>query len=1033
MSSYPIVGAYTLKKPLASGGMGVVWLGEHIKQREAVAIKLLPFHGSIDPEKRAAFFREIQAVSALNHRHVVHVYDYGHLNKSHELASGGHLVADTPYMVMELANPDSPLLTHPPQNAETLLNYLVPILEGLSHAHARGITHRDLKPSNILQFGREKTLKLVDFGLAQIFSAPEGLDQHSSSGGTPRYMAPEQFESRNRDCGPWTDLYSLACFVWEWVSGQPVFSNRSLFQLIHAHLHEPPPPLNPQFPVPKDFEAWLRKNLAKDFRTRFPAASDALNDLLHLFGTDRRGRSRSLPKAPLSESGLNLVGLRHIPLVGRAQEREVLRDLFATVAQNQKPHLVLLDGPAGVGKTKLAEWLGEDLEELGHGQALRVQFNENPAPMEGLAQAIHKKINSSGLEGLALLNHGKFRLAGLLENENAWLSWVEWLAPGSMAGANPLWRPLQPHERYAFMIQCIAHFCQSKPVVVLLDNLHWGADGLLFLREFFSEFRQLPVLFVGTVRSEGLINRPQERFLLEQVQAEIAPTVLHLGPLTEKEHQNLLHQLIPLNPELHSRLLARTSGNPLFTLRLIGDWIQRGLLVPSETGFALSGLQMPELPDNLHQIWRDYLARALKGQPESSWFAVELAAFLGSQFNVGTWDEVCQVANIPNPPSLVERLQECDLWISEPSGFRFAHDMLRESVERQAIAAGRHQRWHGFCAQVLLKQRDKRGIAEKLAYHFQGADQPHQAIEFFLVAAREQRETSGYASALYLLERRESLIDTLGRDSMRNAWVEGRILMARVHLHQGRLNRTMTLAQSALIPFDPPVAEDLICEAMRLVGDVQRKMNQLNEALDTYRACIKRSENIGQDHALAASAWGLADCQRRCGLLNEVTQSLECARAAYERIADAHGIADYWIGKADLCLCQGENQAAELGYQQAMQLFEELGNRYGVARSMNGLACLDFAHNRRELAFSRWEKALEMLNQLGSREQLYPLLNLIGKAKASQIPKSQRRSWASQALRLAKKDQRADLRVWILHHVSGPTSEPQFAAECWLF
>ena len=205
------LGPFDLIEPIGEGGMGTVWRGVHRAQELPVAIKfvLSKSGGSTDLMER--FADEVRAVAGLDHPGIVSVFDYGRVPASLEASTHGHLIADSPWLAMELITGGT-LRSAPPKNWAELHDCLQAILKALAAAHARGILHRDLKPDNVLfasQSDVRAGLRLVDFGLAFLDEGQGEADEQKAAG-TPRYMAPEQFAGR---ASPATDLYGLGALA----------------------------------------------------------------------------------------------------------------------------------------------------------------------------------------------------------------------------------------------------------------------------------------------------------------------------------------------------------------------------------------------------------------------------------------------------------------------------------------------------------------------------------------------------------------------------------------------------------------------------------------------------------------------------------------------------------------------------------------------------------------------------------------------------------------------------------------------------
>jgi serine/threonine protein kinase len=231
---------------LATGGMGAVHDGQW--DGRPVAVKVLaPAHAREEAYVRA-FRTEARAMATLDHEAIVAVLALGRFE------TGPH--AGCPYVVMERA--DGNLVDacgrHPwPWVAARLLS----LLDGLAHAHARGITHRDLKPANVLLYG--DAVRLADFGLARAFEAVEGGSREQPAG-TPGYMPDEQRHGRWRDIGPWTDLYALGRLALDLVATP---DGRSIL-------------------VPEGFDRWVSRLRQPDAVDRYRRAADARAGLVAL-------------------------------------------------------------------------------------------------------------------------------------------------------------------------------------------------------------------------------------------------------------------------------------------------------------------------------------------------------------------------------------------------------------------------------------------------------------------------------------------------------------------------------------------------------------------------------------------------------------------------------------------------------------------------------------------------------------------------------------------------------------------------------
>jgi tetratricopeptide (TPR) repeat protein len=330
------------------------------------------------------------------------------------------------------------------------------------------------------------------------------------------------------------------------------------------------------------------------------------------------------------------------------------------------------------------------------------------------------------------------------------------------------------------------------------------------------------------------------------------------------------------------------------------------------------------------------------------------------------------------PVGLIDTLARRRLARRTDEGYAFVHGMLRESVERLSREGGRWTAHHLACAEVLQPRyaAGERGAAERLARHMLAAERPSQAVDPLLRAAAERRQTSDYARAHVLLERRDREIDAAGLQATDPRRGEGWVLRARVFLHEGRLDAVAEWAGRARREAEAHGWTRALSESLRLLGDAARRRGQLDLAAALYGDCVALLDRLQDPHGVAGSLWGLGDVHRQRGRLEEARAAFLRSRELYQRIDDAHGVADHAIGEADVAWQRGDLARAAEHYGRAHGLFRALGNRYGVARSLNGLGEVDRAAGCLAQARERYAEALRLLDLVQSADALFPRVNL---------------------------------------------------------
>ena len=983
---------YEVVRELGRGGMGVVYLCRDVVTGDRVALKRLrsPQKGESRPEESWWFYQEARAVSLLAHPAIVRARDFG------------QLVDGSPFFVMDVL-PGRSLheWMHTTQLSWSVVWSMVDqVLAALGHAHARGVIHGDLKPSNIMldlaSNGRGPRAYVLDLGLAWLrqYRHDSRLDGarapqvavHSGAG-TVGWVAPEQIRRQAAQVGPATDLYALGCVMYRVLSGREVFEGNAQ-DVLRAHKRTPVPvPKLPDDVPPEagkfvlkllEKKPWRRYEFAADARHAWnaimPAQACTFEDTVHT-----APNSRAAPAAYSRSFAPGILNLRAPMLVARHEERRELWDAVKEVAADRpRQELIALIGEAGVGKSRIAEWLCAEVHERGTMLPLRARYGRMPTPLDGITGAINAHF---GLEGAdrGAVEEALMTRWEVDKGDDEALTWVaataEWLrpmSPGVIAPIGPSGKRFvldRPELRFGVIKRVLERVSHDRPVLMWLDDVHYASPNTF---EVLTRLRQdapdLPLLIVATARSETLATNLDAALRMEALRAAWNGRVMDLKPLATSETEELLRTALPLDDAAVKRAVEQSRGNPLFALQLLYAWAGGGYLTLDGSSYRVPERALHGRAITTAELW-DERVRAIPTELRLSAYA---AAALGDDVRGEVLRMLCASLGMDARDGLVALTRAQILLSVGNDQFRWPHALLQEHLLDRLNERNDAPAIYRLAAHALAKHPavgSRRTMKHRVSNLLKAGDDDTAAkllFDFIRGSWRRGRDTAATLRDLDMLQ---------GRLHGANA-AEGALWRAESLRYMGKLDEARAEAETARHAFE--LAGDTANEAgaLRLLGHIASDLAEPARGRVLVAGALERYERIGDAAGRAQAEVVLGEIDY---LLGDHARARVTLKKAMDRCKDAGDL----MGRAQclvlLAVIEGAVGAFRRGRDLLMQArteFDAIGYRLGIAQCDVALGhadhrASDFASARaralaarasfRELQNPRGEAACERL------------------------------------------------------------------------
>ena len=616
---------------------------------------------------------------------------------------------------------------------EQSVSIAVETCRGLEFAHSRGIVHRDLKPGNVW-LTEEGTAKIGDFGLA-VATDRSRLTQEGMMVGTVSYMPPEQ--AMGGEVTPRADLYSLGAMLYEMVCGRPPFLGDDSVAIIAQHVNTPPvAPTWHNSACPRPLEALIMRLLAKDPSERPGSAADVLTAL---DGVDLTAEVEQRP----DEDTHSLDSLAGDVFVGRQAEMGELKAALED-ALSGRGRLVTLVGEPGIGKTRTAVELAT-YAGLRGAQVLwgRSYEEQGVPPYWPWVQAIRSYVREREPEELrSEMGAGAADIAEIVSD-------VRERLPG--LGPPPA---LDSPEASRFrLFDSITTFLKAagskRPVVLVLDDLHWADTPSLMLLQFVTrELTGARLLLVGTYRDVELSRQhPLAETLAELTRERPFQRILLRG-LSQEDVGRFIEITSGIMPPsgLVSAVHTQTEGNPLFVTEVVRLLVQEGSLTARPEAAQREGWSV-RIPEGVREV----IGRRLNRLSQRCNETLTIASIIGREFELRQLSPLVEDISEDRLLDVLEEALSARAIEELPATvgrYQFTHALIQETLVEE-LSLTRRVRLHGRIAETLEEMYgpDASGHAAELAHHFAQAEAvvgSEKLVRYSLLAG--ERALAAYAN-----------------------------------------------------------------------------------------------------------------------------------------------------------------------------------------------------------------------------------------------------------------------------------------------
>jgi predicted ATPase len=962
-------GAYEIIQRLGAGGMGEVYRAKDTRLGREVAIKTLTFGHQLQGDILSRFEREARSASSLNHPNIVTIYEFGNVDGTH-------------YIAMELLGGETlrKMLSTGPLPLARSVAIAAQVADAISRVHEIGIVHRDLKPDNVMILP-DGTAKILDFGLAKFLHGDQsqtmestGIGPFTEAGvvmGTVGYMSPEQATSCELDFR--SDQFSFGSLLYEMVTGVAAFQKKTAAETIASILRDEPERLaTKSLQAPAPFIWVLERCLAKDPKQRYSSTRDLARDLAAV-----RDRLVESPGRQSEPRPINLP-VQRTAFLGRDYEAKTLSDIL----RRQEVRLLTLTGPGGIGKTRLALQVAQEVVEQFKGGVYFVPLStlsQSRSVISALAQAV-----------------GACETGGQTSEE----SFRSFLGTQDQ----PTLLLLDNFEHLLSASQLVADILSIGPKIYFMVTsqapLHIYGE-----HEFPVPPLQLPDL--GNIPSPEVLREiPAVALFIERAKA--------VKPDFAFSSENAL---------VIAAICTRLDGLPL-AIELAAARVK--LLSPSA--------MLARLESSLKLLTggaRDLPARqqTLRGTVDWSYGLLNcseqilfrrLSVFVGGCTLEGV-EAVCNAANDMEldifdgmasmvDKSLVQRVEQPD-----EARFVMLSTIREYALERLLVSGEDAATRRAHAAYSLVLAEEGAGVAAGQSEWFDRFELEHdnfRAALRYLIKTGESEWGLRLGSALFRFwETREHL--TEGREFIAELLkMDGAVARPKILAHLQFAAAVLAGEQGDYVSAQKLFRDNLetcrslsdhrgVAVGLNGLGVIIRDLGDLSQSAELFEQAVAIWKSLGDPADIARALSNLANVKKLQGDYALASSLYDECLTMFRKAADVGGVAWTLNYRGDAAREQGDFNAARSFYEQSLEAFSLLRDGWGMAGVLSDLAGLTRDEGKFPEARRLFAESGKLFRSLGHKRGIARVLEglAISEALQSNAERSLRAAGAAAALR----------------------------------